>query len=116
MRDKLTAKGLEQILAGKDKAKKREYGDGAGLTLVIKKRDPDGKPLTASWTFRYMLNRARREVGIGSAEYVGLANARKAADLMRARVKADGVDVLVEKKAKQQAAREAATAATVAKA
>jgi integrase len=105
MRDKLTAKGLKAILTGTDKDRKREYGDGAGLTLVIKKRDPNGRPLTSSWTFRYMLDGVRREVGIGPAAYVGLADARQAADTMRGRVKAHGIDVLTEKREAKQAKR-----------
>ena len=51
------------------------YADGGGLYLQI---SPSG---SKSWLFRYMLNRKRREMGLGSLFAVALAQAReKAAD------------------------------------
>src|SRR5438105_3142206 len=54
------------------------YGDGGGLYLQV---SPSG---SKSWLFRYMLNRRRREMGLGSLLAVSLADARqKAADCRR---------------------------------
>ncbi len=49
------------------------YSDGGGLYLRVK---PTG---TKQWTYRYQLNGKRRELGLGSADSVSLAQAREAA-------------------------------------
>jgi integrase len=110
---KLNVKQVQQILAGRDPTSKRYYGDGGGLWLVVTKRDETGKPIAASYVYRFMLDGKSREMGIGSAWDVNLAYARNAAREYRARVKTEKVDVLDERRearAKQRADREAAIA------
>jgi integrase len=121
---KLNVKRLESILAGREKdrvedkhsnlVQKRYFGDGGGLSLVVTRRDEAGKPIAASWVYRFMLYGKSREMGLGSAWDVGLADAREAARLCRVRVKTNKADVLDEKReaeAQRRAEREAATAA-----
>lgn len=111
---KLNVKQVQSIIAGRDAEPKRYYGDGGGLWLAISKRDDAGKPLAASYVYRFMLHGKSREMGIGSAWDVDLAYARNAAREHRARVKTHKVDVLDEKReaeAQRRAEREAAKAA-----
>ena len=91
---KLTVKGIE---AKRDPGM---YGDGDGLYLRV---GPTGGK---SWIVRTVVQGKRRELGIGSADLVSLADARaKAADLRRsARA---GRDPDAERKAVAKAAREA---------
>lgn len=49
------------------------YCDGDGLWLIV------GAKGGKRWTFRYMVNRKAREMGLGSYPAVGLADAREAA-------------------------------------
>ena len=68
------------------------HGDGGGLYLAV---SPAG---ARSWVFRYRDAGRLREMGLGSARDVPLADARrKAADLRRMR--ADGIDPLAAKRA-----------------
>ena len=61
------------------------YADGAGLWLQV---TPSG---TKSWIFRFMLNGRAREMGLGSLNTFGLAEARaKAADCRK--LLHDGID------------------------
>src|SRR5687768_8809762 len=54
------------------------YGDGGGLYLQVK---PGG---TKSWLFRFQLRGKSRQMGLGPADIVGLAEAReKARDCRR---------------------------------
>jgi len=77
------------------------YGDGAGLWLHV---GPTG---SKSWVYRFMLDGAAREMGLGPLHTIGLAEARRlAAECRRQRLA--GVDPL--------AARKQATAARRAKA
>ena len=69
---KLSYKAVEK------KTKPGYYADGGGLYLQI---GPSGNK---SWLFRYMLNRKRHEMGLGSVLAVSLAEARgKAGDCRR---------------------------------
>ena len=82
------------------------YGDGRGLYLNV---GPSG---AKSWVFRYMLQGAAHEMGLGPYPLFGLADARKRADAVR-RQKHDGVDPLGERRAaKARKAEEAAKAIT----
>jgi integrase len=122
---KLNVKRVQQIIAGNEadritdqttsKPKRlRYFGDGGGLWLAVSKRDAAGKPLAASYLYRYMLYGKARETGIGSAWDVDLAYAREAARSMRQRVKTQKVDVLDEKReveAQRRAKRESAKTA-----
>jgi integrase len=69
------------------------HADGDGLYLSI---DPDGK--RRRWIFLFSLAGRRREMGIGSADAVSLAEARRAADTARALVR-QGQDPIEAKRA-----------------
>src|SRR5262249_7822662 len=105
---KLNVKQVKQIIAGRDAEPKRYYGDGGGLWLVVTKRDDTGKPLAASYVFRFMLYGKSREMGLGSAWDILVADAREKARLARARVRIDNADVVEEKRAEKKAKRAAA--------
>jgi integrase len=94
----LSARAVASVLAGSDKEPKRYYGDGGGLWLVVTKRDADGKPVAASWVFRFLLYGKSREMGLGSAWDVKLVDAREAARLARVRVRVGKTDVLEERR------------------
>ncbi|MBX9747259.1 MAG: tyrosine-type recombinase/integrase, partial [Hyphomonadaceae bacterium] len=84
--------------------------DGAGLYLAITQRaGEDGEPvLRRSWVFLYTApGGKRREMGLGSAETVGLKEARDAAEAAHALLSAKK-DPLEEKKADKAAATLAA--------
>lgn len=76
------------------------HSDGNGLYLSI---DPDAK--RRRWIYLYSLNGRRREMGLGSADEVGLAEARRAADAARALVRRD-VDPITEREERRAAARQ----------
>jgi len=102
---KLNVKRVESIIAGRDKEPKRYYGDGGGLWLVVTTRDDTGKPLAASYVFRFMLYGKSREMGLGSAWDVGLADAREEARKARVRVRTGKADVLEERKTEEKEKR-----------
>jgi integrase len=79
--------------------------DGGGLYLVIDKRGP-----SASWVFRYMIDRRARTLGIGPFPTIGLADARDEADKARRSLKLrqDPLDARVAQKAAKEAGRAAA--------
>jgi integrase len=124
---KLNVKQVESILKGReaDRVKdkdgnhqvkdkhvndkwKRYFGDGGGLWLTVTKRDTAGKPIAASYVYRFMLYGKSREMGLGSAWDIKLADAREAARLARVRVRTAAVDVVEEKRADVKAKRAAA--------
>ena len=73
-------------------AKVGRHGDGNGLSLIVSA--PDRK----HWQFRYMRNLKGREMSLGNAEHVSLADARqRAADCRK--LLAQGVDPLDHKQA-----------------
>lgn len=78
--------------------------DGDGLYLNVK---ASGKK---SWIFRSVIQGKRRELGIGSVDLVGLAEARETAAAMRKVARAGG-DPDAERKAAALAAKEAAAEA-----
>lgn len=67
------------------------YGDGAGLFLLVREGG------ARSWVVRVQKNGARRDVGLGSAAKVSLAQARDAAARVRAQMEA-GLDPVAERK------------------
>jgi integrase len=80
----------------------RYYSDGAGLYLQV---SPGG----ASWVFRYRVRGRLREMGLGSFDTIGLADARQRAQECR-RQRLDGKDPIEVRraeriKAKLEAAR-----------
>jgi integrase len=97
------------ILTAQAVAKEKTPGlhaDGAGLYLRV------GRNGAKNWTFRYMLNRRSREMGLGGLTKVGLADARKKAADARRQL-ADGLDPLTAKSERRAAARvEAARSVT----
>lgn len=60
------------------------HADGAGLYLLV---TAEG---TASWVFRFTLNKRKREMGLGAASTFTLAEARERAAAAR-RLLADGI-------------------------
>ena len=63
----------------------RRYGDGNGLYLLVK---PGPRGGVKSWVQRIAINGTRRDLGLGSAELVTLAEAREAAHDNRRRARA----------------------------
>lgn len=61
------------------------YADGGGLYLQV---DRNG---ARSWIFRFMLNGRARDMGLGSAQQISLADARKQAEQYR-RLRSLGID------------------------
>ena len=90
-------------------AKAREPGrylDGGGLYLDIRGNG------TRYWIFRFQLNNKAREMGLGSASIIGLADARTFAAQCRALV-FRRIDPIEERaRRREEAAKEAATAVT----
>jgi integrase len=76
------------------------HPDGRGLFLCI------GKSGARSWVLRFMLNGKSRDMGLGSAHDVTLAEARGKAASAR-KLKADGIDPVATKHASRAAARTA---------
>ena len=76
---------------GVKKAKPGRHGDGRGLHLVV---SPSG---SRKWVLRIQKNGKRRDIGLGSANDVGLAEAREAAEDIRRAVRR-GADPVAERK------------------
>ena len=57
------------------------HADGMGLYLQVRQPDPKARPdyFTRSWLFRFRLNGRVREMGLGSADRIALAEARRLA-------------------------------------
>jgi Arm DNA-binding domain len=73
-------------------------GDGGGLYLQVS--SGRGK----SWLFRFMLDGRSREMGLGSFEFTGLAEARQLASDARRQL-AGGVDPIEARAAAERAAK-----------
>ena len=73
-------------------------GDGGGLYLQVSSGG------SKSWLFRFMLEGRSREMGLGSFEFVGLAEARQLASDAR-RLLADGADPIDARVAAEKAAK-----------
>jgi len=87
----LTAKAVAGLTApGK-------YGDGDGLWLVVFGKEQ------RSWMFRFSFAGKVREMGLGSARHISLAQARALADAARRKV-IDGVDPIDDRRAKAEPA------------
>jgi integrase len=81
-RNKLSSKSIEH------EKEPGRYADGGGLYLQVSKSDGG---VTKSWLFRYMLNGAARQMGLGPIDVVPLKDAREKALKCR-RSLLDGVD------------------------
>jgi hypothetical protein len=87
------------------------YSDGGGLYLQVT-TGVDGTP-RRSWVFRYRTIAGKaREMGLGSALDVSLADARHATDLARKRVRSGGDPIAERRVEKVRAIAEAARAMT----
>ncbi|HAD18366.1 MAG TPA: integrase [Erythrobacter sp.] len=84
---KLTAVAVKAALANPG-----TYQDGDGLFLKV------GKTGSASWLVRLQQDGKRRDIGIGSAKLVTLADAREKANELRKAIKVEKRDVLTERK------------------
>lgn len=73
------------------------YGDGGGLFLQVSRFG------TASWVFRYRVAGRLREMGLGSFDTIGLADARERARKAREQ-RLDGIDPIEQRKAVRLAA------------
>ncbi len=87
-------------------AKPGMHADGKGLYLHVRAAG------TASWIFRYQLNKRRREMGLGSLSGVPVVEARARAAALKAIV-AQGIDPLDDKRSTRVAEREDAAQARV---
>src|SRR5579871_127864 len=82
------------------------YADGGGLYLQV---TPEGG---RSWSFRFMLDRRPREMGLGPLQVINLSEARAKAMQCR-RMLLDGIDPIEARKAERERARlEAANSIT----
>lgn len=90
--NRLTAKGIVTAAPGK-------YADGGGLWLV--KRDDGG----AQWVLRVTVHGRRREMGLGAFPAVSLAEARRAAEEARAKVRSNVDPIKDRVRLKREAAR-----------
>src|ERR687894_2440024 len=77
------------------------YGDGGGLYLQVK---PGG---TKSWLFRYQRRSKPRQMGLGPADIVGLAEMREKARECRRKL-LDGADPIDARRRSRSAERAAA--------
>src|SRR5215472_17288020 len=68
------------------------YGDGGGLFLQVSRYG------TKSWVFRFKANGRLREMGLGSLDTYGLAEARERARACR-KLRDEGKDPIEERKA-----------------
>ncbi len=84
---KLSARAVKAALANPG-----TYQDGEGLFLKV------GKTGAASWLLRLQHDGKRRDIGLGSARLVTLAEARASAGELRKAVKVEKRDVLAERR------------------
>jgi len=102
------AKKIDRLSALKVERTKKPgmYADGAGLWLRVLSGG------AKSWIFRFMMNGRAREMGLGSANEVTLADARERAIECR-RLRSRGIDPIENRRGERQAAAlEAARAIT----
>jgi len=92
----LSAAKVKAIKQGRQPGK---YSDGGGLYLV------NSIFGTSNWIYRYHKDGRTRHMGLGSAELVTLADARKARDEQRKKLKVHKVDPLEERDRQRQEAR-----------
>lgn len=71
-------------------------GDGNGLYLVVRKPRKDKKQGTKSWSYVWVRNGRRRELGLGSYPAVSIKNARIMAESIRTQI-AQGLDPKTER-------------------
>ncbi|MFC4292396.1 Arm DNA-binding domain-containing protein [Sphingorhabdus arenilitoris] len=89
---KLTAKSFQAALATPG-----TYQDGDGLYLKVR-AGKQGKAASAQWTVRIQHDGKRRDIGLGSARLVSLADARDKAREARLAMKVQGRDIVTERR------------------
>jgi integrase len=82
-----------------------KYYDGGGLMLAATATKTEGI-VNKSWLFRFQIDHRERQMGLGSARTVSLAEARDTANKLR-KILASGLDPLSKRKADRAAARAA---------
>ena len=92
---RIAAVDVDRLVAAKAD-KTVMHHDGGGLYLCVDRRG------SASWMFRYTLERRARTMGLGAYPAVSLANARKAATAARS-ARAEGKDPLDMRDAERRA-------------
>jgi integrase len=106
--ERLNALALEKVRADKSRLSQTPglLNDGRGLCLRVK------SATTRSWVYRYMVNGASREMGLGAYPDISLADARTLVAEAR-RLRAMGKDPIAERDAQRARERvEAAKAVT----
>ena len=96
----LTALGIDNITSP------GVYSAGKVPGLALRVRESKNGGLLKQWIFRYMINRKPRLMGLGSYDDLTLEAARKLAKELRLKIKVTGIDILEEKFAKAQTAKE----------
>ena len=84
---KLTATAVRAVLANPG-----TYQDGEGLFLKVDRRGG------ASWMVRVQRDGKRRDIGLGSAKLLTLADARDKASELRKAIKVEKRDILTERR------------------
>lgn len=80
--------------------------DGGGLRLIVSKVvDDKGKPVAASWQYRYWTSGIEHRMGLGVLSEVSLARAREKRD-QHAAIRDDGTDPIQARKEEKRAAAE----------
>ena len=72
------------------------YSDGGGLYLVVRKSSREGEMGSKAWVLRFTIDGRKRDLGLGAAQDVTLAQARELAVEARALVK-NGIDPIEAK-------------------
>lgn len=85
VRERLSAVGVQRLARTPG-----VYSDGGGLSLKVR------SSTSASWTYRFMINRVAREMGLGKYPDVSLAQARQLAAKART-LKALGKNPIIER-------------------
>jgi integrase len=83
--------GKLTVMKVKSLSEPGRYSDGDGLSIIVGARG------SKSWSLRVQSNGKRRDIGLGSAKYISLAEARDAAFEMRRKF-ANGIDPVAERK------------------
>jgi integrase len=91
LRDRLDAKSVKAATSVKS-PKPGMHPDGFGLYLCVAASG------SASWVYRYKINKHAHDMGLGSLDDITLAEARDLADVARRKVR-DGIDPVAERKA-----------------
>ena len=99
----MVARALHKLTVADVKAARtpgKTYVDGGGLRLTVRANGH------RTWELRYMRNRREREMSLGDAQYITLAEARKKADEARSKL-AHGIDPLDQRQEARAASKPA---------